>query len=64
MTAVLLAKNVHLTRPSKQCKFRIYLDKSFDQLELSEWSIVQVGPGGPGGPGGQGGPGCQGGQGG
>ena len=40
-----------ITRPSKQCKFCFYLDKSFD-LD---------GPGGPGGPGGPRGPGGPGG---
>ena len=64
---------MNVTRPSKQC---IYLDKSFNQSELSEWfdwsggqgglSIHdgQRGPGGPDGscgPYGPGHPACQGG---
>ena len=44
------------TRPSKQCEFCIYLDKSFDQSGLSEW-FDWSGAGDPGGPGGPGGPG-------
>ena len=36
------------TRPSKQCKFCIYLDNLFDQ---SGFQRLSIGPGGPGGPG-------------
>ena len=44
------------TRPSQQCEFCIYLDKSFDQSGLSKW-FDWSGAGDPGGPGGPGGPG-------
>ena len=53
-------KKYEITRPSKQCEFCIYLDKSFDQSRFSEWfdwSRWLVGPGGPGGLVGPGGPG-------
>ena len=51
-------KTLYKTRPSKQCEFCIYLDKSFDQPGFFSQSD-SIGSGGPSGQGGEGGQGGQ-----